>query len=135
MSNIRSMKTRLFLLQILFFIIFFCLNSYLLHKESVILLLLSFIVLSLLICRYLLISRKMFQTAIFSALNCSIIASLIGFVGYILGLNPMFVDVPFIIAFAFILIFFLLHAGLLYFICLIIKKKWTKTSSLIQKRI
>jgi len=127
------MKTRLFLLQILFFIIFFCLNSYLLRTESVTLLLLSLIVLSLLICRYMLLSQKMFQTAIFSAVSCSILALLMGFVGYILGVNPMFVDVPFIIAFTLILIFFLLHSGFLYLICRIIKKKWTKTSSRIPK--
>jgi len=120
------MKTRLFLLQLLFFILFFCLNSYLFRKVNAILLVLSLIVLSLLICRYMLISQKMFQTAIFSAVSCSIIGSSMGFVGYQLGLNPRFNDMTFIVAFALILILFLLHSGFLYLICRIIKKKWTK---------
>ncbi len=146
--DIKEIKLKIRIVAFQFFcsIVMFCINRYLIGRymmqyEDIIIIssMLMFVVECVIICNYIITSKKIVLTSIFSAITWSIISELSAYAQYILGLSSRYGDVPLFITFtAGVLISILLFSCILFIIYRIAKKKWTpiiSTESNIYKKI
>jgi len=130
-----KLKIRIVSFQVIYYIVMFCVNHYVVTYEDgdftgLFWIIPSFLILVFVTCNYILISQKIIQTTIFSAISASSIAVFKGYIRYVLKLNRTWDDFPPLMYFiSYTLLFLLLYSIVLFIMRCIIKKKGTQVIS------
>jgi len=139
------MKTKIILLQAVFFILLLCIkfifhticgigterNFYIQSNIEIILEILLLLGLSFGMCRYILKSDKMIYISLWIWLSLSFLFEISKYVEHLLGFLPHYGDVPILISIALTLVAVAIYVSILYLICLFLKTNFKSNMKMI----
>lgn len=124
MLNTDSMKAFGFLLQVIFFILLFCIERTLDTQRSIkmILSLLLVLYFSFAMCKYILKSDKMIYTSFLMGLSLCFLFETFKYIKYLFGFLPYYGDAPIVKAILISILAVFVYMSILYAICLLWKR-------------